>query len=68
MIIPIIYNQGIGKSRHGRVLKEISKNTESKSIIPLMHDEIYSFERIGEAHALLESGKAIGKVILRGFD
>ncbi len=68
MIIPILYNQGIGKSRHGKVLKEISKNTELKSIIPLMHDEIYSFERISEAHALLESGKAIGKVVLRGFD
>ncbi|MAB60248.1 MAG: quinone oxidoreductase [Verrucomicrobiales bacterium] len=68
MIIPILYDQKIGKSRHGEVLKEISKHAKSESIVPLIHNEVYSFESISEAHTLLESGKAIGKVILRGFD
>ncbi|MEC9036063.1 MAG: zinc-binding dehydrogenase [Verrucomicrobiota bacterium] len=34
---------------------------------PLIHEEIFPFERIAEAHSLLESGKATGKIVLRGF-
>ena len=68
MIIPILHDQNEGKLRHGEVLKEIAKKVDSGSISPLIHKQIYSFEKISEAHKLLEEGNAVGKVILKGFD
>ena len=68
MIIPILYDQDEGKKRHGEVLKEIAKKVDSGFISPLIHEQIYSFNEISHAHTLLEEGRAIGKVILRGFD
>ena len=68
MIIPILYDQDEGKKRHGEVLKEIAKKVDSGFISPLIHEQIYSFNEISDAHTLLEEGRAIGKVILRGFD
>ena len=68
MIIPILYDQDEGKNRHGEVLKEIAKKVDSGFISPLIHEQIFSFNEISEAHTLLEEGRAIGKVILRGFD
>ena len=68
MIIPILYNQDKGKAQHGKILNEIVKGVESGDITPLINKEIFPFERVAEAHALLESGKATGKIILRGFD
>ena len=68
MIIPILYDQDEGKKRHGEVLKEIAKKVDLGFISPLIHEQIYSFNEISDAHTLLEEGRAIGKVILRGFD
>ena len=67
MIIPILYNQDKGKAQHGKILNEIVKGVESGDITPLINKEIFPFERVAEAHTLLESGKATGKIILSGF-
>ena len=67
MIIPILYNQDKGKAQHGKILNEIVKGVESEDITPLINKEIFPFERVAEAHTLLESGKATGKIILSGF-
>ena len=68
MIIPILYNQDKGKAQHGKILNEIVRGVESEAISPLIHEEVFPFERVSEAHSLLESGKATGKIVLRGFD
>ena len=68
MIIPILYNQDKGKAQHGKILNEIVRGVESEDITPLIHKEVFPFERVSEAHSLLESGKATGKIVLRGFD
>ena len=67
MIIPILHNQDKGKVLHGEILKKIVTGVESEAIKPLIHKEIFPFERISEAHSLLESGKATGKIVLRAF-
>ena len=46
MIIPILHDQNEGKLRHGEVLKEIAKKVDSGSISPLIHKQIYSFEKL----------------------
>lgn len=68
MIIPILYNQDKGKAQHGKILNEIVRGVESEDITPLIHKEVFPFEKVSEAHSLLESGKATGKIVLRGFD
>ncbi|HIG82977.1 MAG TPA: quinone oxidoreductase [Verrucomicrobia bacterium] len=68
MIIPILYNQDEGKVRQGEILNEIVRGVELEAITPLINKEIFPFERVAEAHSLLESGKATGKIILKGFD
>ena len=68
MIIPILYNQDKGKAQHGKILNEIVRGVESEDITPLIHKEDFPFKKVSEAHSLLESGKATGKIVLRGFD
>ena len=68
MIIPILYNQDKGKDQHGEILNEIVRGIESEAMTPLIHKEVFPFERVSEAHSLLESGKVTGKIVLRGFD
>ncbi|MFL2478193.1 MAG: zinc-dependent alcohol dehydrogenase family protein [Verrucomicrobiales bacterium] len=68
MIIPILYNQDKGKAQHGKILNEIVRGVESEDITPLIHKEVFPFKKVSEAHSLLESGKATGKIVLRGFD
>ena len=68
MIIPILYNQDKGKAQHGKILNEIVRGVESEDITPLIHKEVFPFKKVSEAHSLLESGKATGKIVLSGFD
>lgn len=63
MLLPMLHN--IGRSRHGEILREIGRLVETKKLKPLIHQQIFTFEEVGAAHALLEQGKAIGKIVLR---
>jgi NADPH:quinone reductase len=49
---------------HGEILGNISKVIEENSLRPLLDKKTFSFEEVGKAHDYLESGKAVGKVIL----
>ena len=55
---------GKGRQRHGEILTELSQLVDAGYVIPLI-DSIFPFSKIGEAHARLESGKAMGKVVLK---
>jgi NADPH2:quinone reductase len=37
---------------------------EKKLVRPLVHAERFSFADVGKAHALLESGRSVGKVVI----
>lgn len=67
MIIPLLYNQAGPRAAQGAALARISDLAASGSVKPLMDPHVFSFEQAGAAHALLESGKAIGKITLSGF-
>ena len=62
MLLPLARN--VGRERHGEILKEAGQLVESGKLRPHIHREIFPFERVGEAHALLESGKVLGKIVL----
>ncbi len=68
MVIPILHNQALGKTRHGEILREITRRVENNEFKPLIHEQRFPFEEVGSAHTLLEQGEAIGKIVLTGFE
>ena len=52
------------REEHGKILADIAKITEAGNYKPVVDEHKFSMQQIGEAHALLESGKAVGKVVV----
>ena len=65
MLLPLLL--GSGRARHGKILEELAKAVDSGAVRPLIHSERFPISQVGEAHQLLESGNAIGKIVLQGF-
>jgi NADPH2:quinone reductase len=65
MIIPLLYNKG--RERHGEILREVAALVETGKVKPLCDARRFTFADAPAAHAWLQSGKAIGKVVLTGF-
>ncbi len=55
---------GRGRAHHGQILREAAQLAESGKLKPLLHSERFTFETAMEAHQLVESGTAIGKVVV----
>lgn len=62
MLLPLLYN--IQRERHGEILKKIANLVDKGFLKPLIDSHHFSLEQVGEAHKLLESGTAIGKVVI----
>ncbi|NQZ92643.1 MAG: zinc-dependent alcohol dehydrogenase family protein [Moritella sp.] len=62
MLIPLCH--GINHESHGRILTEIAALVDAGKITPIIDDSNYSIWEVAQAHAHLESGKAVGKVTL----
>ena len=62
VLLPILKNHG--RETHGKILSEIAKIVDSGQLKPMIDSHKFTLETISEAHALLESGKAQGKVVL----
>lgn len=54
---------GVGRSAYGEILSIISQLVDAGRIKPLI-DSIFSMNDVAKAHQHLESGKAIGKIVL----
>jgi NADPH2:quinone reductase len=63
MLIPLLH--GSGGAAHGRIMREITTLAEAGQIRPLMDGEPYALEDVAKAHARLESGQAMGKVVVQ---
>jgi len=63
MLIPLM--SGMGRRHYGKILSKIKVLVEEGKIKPLIHDEIFNWDRIAQAHALVESGQQRGKVAVR---
>lgn len=62
MLIPMLY--GIGRAHHGEILTKLAQLVDEGQIRPLVDKQIFKFEEVGAAHAKLEAGQAIGKIVL----
>ena len=62
MLIPMIH--GRGREEHGRILAELAQIAEAGALRPVLDERRFTLAEIGEAHARLESGQALGKVVV----
>jgi NADPH:quinone reductase len=59
---------GKGKGHHGEIMREATKLAEAGALTPLVDERRFTLETAMEAHALVESGKALGKVVVEVGD
>jgi len=62
MLIPMLHNTK--REEHGAILSELTKIVESGGLIPILDENHYSFEQVGDAYARLTSGQGMGKVVI----
>lgn len=62
MLIPLLHN--IQRERHGNIMKKITELVDTGKLKPLIDEHVFTFDDAGKAHALLESGKALGKIVI----
>lgn len=53
-----------GRAHYGEILTTISQLADTGHLRPLLDPQVFPFSEAAEAHRHLESGKAIGKVVL----
>jgi len=62
MLIPMLHN--IGRERHGAILRQVADLVDENKLKPLIDEQKFKIADIAQAHKHLESGAAIGKVIV----
>ncbi|MFK7906501.1 MAG: zinc-dependent alcohol dehydrogenase family protein [Chitinophagales bacterium] len=62
MLIPMLHNHK--RAEHAKILHSLAQIIEAGELKPLLDEQQFSLEEVGKAHAHLESGKAIGKVVV----
>lgn len=62
MLIPMLHNHK--REEHGEILKNIAAIVEKGDLKPILDEQKFSLEEAGAAHARLESGQGMGKVVV----
>ncbi|MEM7349891.1 MAG: zinc-dependent alcohol dehydrogenase family protein [Acidobacteriota bacterium] len=62
MLIPMLH--GHQREAHAEILRKLTEIVESGGLQPVLDETQYSLEEVGQAHARLESGQAMGKVVV----
>lgn len=62
MLIPMLHNHQ--REAHGNILQSLAQVVEAGGVKPVLDEQRFTLEQAGAAHARLESGKAMGKVVI----
>ena len=62
MLLPLLTN--VGREGHGQILSQLATVIDQGKLKPLIDPHQFTLATVHEAHALLESGKAHGKIVL----
>lgn len=62
MLIPMLHN--FNRAEHGEILAKLANIANSGKLCPIVDENRFTLEEVGQAYAHLESGKAIGKVVV----
>ena len=66
MLIPMLHN--FKREKHAEILRKLAQIVESGGLKPVLDEKRFSLDEVGKAHARLESGQAIGKVVVENFE
>lgn len=66
MLVPMIH--GIGRERHGEILREIARAVDAGELHPVVDAHRYRLQDVAAAHARLEAGQAHGKLVIEVAD
>lgn len=62
MLLPMLTNQH--REKHGKILEKIAQIADAGKLKPLIDPHHFTLEQVAEAHQLLESGNAQGKIVI----
>ena len=62
MLLPMLTNHH--RERHGKILEKIAGIVDDGKLKPLIDSHRFTLEEVAEAHKLVESGRANGKVVI----
>lgn len=62
MLIPMLHDHK--RSEHGAILRKLAEIVEAGGLRPVLDESQFGLEAAGDAHARLESGQAMGKVVI----
>jgi NADPH:quinone reductase len=65
MLIQMLHDRD--KARHGEILRELADLVDKGKVTPLVDPMPFTLAQAAEAHRYLESGQAVGKVVLSGW-
>lgn len=62
MLIPMLHNHQ--RESHAAILRNLAQIAESGGLKPVLDSQRFTLQEAGDAHARLESGKGMGKVVI----
>ncbi|MEM6506836.1 MAG: zinc-dependent alcohol dehydrogenase family protein [Planctomycetota bacterium] len=62
MLIPMLHNHH--RKDHAEVLKHLAEIADTGDLKPVLDGSAFTLDQAGDAHARLESGQAMGKVVI----
>lgn len=62
MLIPMLHNHK--RAQHAEILRALTRIVDANELSPVLDEARFSLEEAGQAHARLESGQAMGKVVV----
>lgn len=62
MLIPMLHNHK--RAQHAEILKALTQIAENDGLKPVLDEKKFSLSEVGQAHARLSSGAAMGKVVV----
>jgi NADPH2:quinone reductase len=62
MLIPMLH--GFKREDHAKILNQLGQIVESGGLKPVLDEVRFSLDEAGKAHARLESGQGMGKVVI----
>ena len=62
MSLPLL--TGVGREKHGEILRQVAALVDDGKLKPLIHEQRFTFDQVNEAHALYETKRHTGKIVL----
>ncbi|HNP31468.1 MAG TPA: zinc-binding dehydrogenase, partial [Nitrospirales bacterium] len=58
----------VKREEHAGILRNVTQIVESGELKPVIDENCFTLEEVGQAHARLESGQALGKVVIENCE